>query len=197
MESILGAILSQIDENSLQAISRQANASPIQAQNALASAIPILMNALAKNNQTPDGATALQNAIRRDHNGSILDNLGAALNNPNLEDGAGILRHILGSRQENVVNYISSDSGLNKASVTKILQIIAPIVLGFLGKKSSGSSGGVIGSILNSYLKTETKQSPKSQSVINQILDRDNDGNIADDIAELGTSFLGRLLRKR
>jgi hypothetical protein len=99
MESILGAILSQIDENSLQVISRQANASPAQTQNAIASAIPILMNALAKNNQTTDGAKALQNAIRRDHNGSILDNLGAVLNTPNLDDGAGILRHVLGNRQ--------------------------------------------------------------------------------------------------
>jgi Bacterial protein of unknown function (DUF937) len=37
----------------------------------MASAIPILMNALAKNSSTPEGAEALQNAIDRDHDGTI------------------------------------------------------------------------------------------------------------------------------
>lgn len=196
MEDILGLILSQLGDDSVDTISRQVNASPVQTKNAIASAIPILMNALAKNSSTPDGAAALQNAINRDHNGSILDNLGMFLNNPNLQDGAGILKHVFGDKQQNVVNYISSDSGLNGASVMRILQMIAPIVMGFLGKKNAGSGGGILGSILNSYLKTETQQSPQSQNVINQILDRDNDGNVVDDITELGASFLGRLFRK-
>jgi len=51
--------------------------------------------------------------------------------------------------------------------------------------------------LLNAYLKTEKKQAPKAQSAISQLLDRDNDGNVADDIAELGMSFLGRMMKKR
>jgi len=197
MDDILGAILSQIDDNAFQTISEQVNASPEQTKNAVASAIPILMNALANNSSTEEGALALQNAVSRDHDGSILDNLGSFLKNPNLTDGAGILKHVLGNSQDNVVNYISNDSGLSGSSVAKILQMVAPIVMGFLGKKNSGSAGGgIIGSILNSYLNTETSQAPQSQSVINQILDRNNDGNVVDDIAELGVSFLGRLFGK-
>jgi len=197
-ENILGAILSNLDDSALDAIGRQTGASPVQAQAALASAIPILMNALAKNSSSPEGADALQNAISRDHDGSILENLGGFLNNPAVANGSGILRHVLGGKQQNVINYISSDSGLSGASVAKILEIAAPIVMGFLGRKNSAGSGGggILGSILNSYVREEADQSPRSQGVINQILDRDNDGNVADDIAELGMSFLGRLLRK-
>ncbi len=195
-ENILSAILSRLDSNALQAIGRQTGASPDQTRAALASAIPILMNALAKNSSSAEGASALQNAINRDHDGSLLDNLGGFLTNPAAANGAGILRHILGDRQQNVVNYISSDSGLNSSAVIRILEIAAPIVMGFLGKKNSTGGGGIIGSILNSYLRAETKQAPQAQSVIDQILDRDNDGNVKDDIAELGMSFLGRLLRK-
>ena len=33
--------------------------------------------------------------------------------------------------------------------------------------------------------------------MINSILDRDNDGNIMDDLGELGMSFLGKMLKKR
>jgi hypothetical protein len=70
--------------------------------------------------------------------------------------------------------------------------------MGFLGKKSAGGANtSVIGDLLNSYLNVEKTQSPQSQGVINQILDRDNDGNVMDDIAELGMSFLGRMMKKR
>jgi hypothetical protein len=196
-DSILGSILSTIDDNALESISQQTDASPNQTKAALASAIPILMNALAKNSSTPEGAEALQNAISRDHDGSLLDNLGGFLSNPAAGNGAGILRHVLGDKQQNVVNYISSDSGLSGGSVARILEIAAPIVMGFLGKKSAGGGGGgLLGGLLNSYLNHETQQAPQSQSVINQILDRNNDGNVTDDIAQLGMSFLGRLFSK-
>jgi hypothetical protein len=32
--------------------------------------------------------------------------------------------------------------------------------------------------------------------VINQILDRNNDGNVMDDIAEMGMNFPGRMVKK-
>jgi hypothetical protein len=196
-QNILSSILSSFDDDALQSVSQTTNTSPNQAKAALASAIPILMNALAKNSSTPEGAAALQNAIEKDHDGSILDNLGGFLSDPAAANGAGILRHVLGDRQQNVVNYISSDAGLSGASVGRILEIAAPIVMGFLGRRNSTSGGGgVIGGLLNSFLHHETQQAPQSQGVINQILDRDNDGNVTDDIAELGMSFLGRLFKK-
>ena len=196
MENILGAILSQLDDNSIQAISNKAHASPDRTKSALGSAIPILMNALAKNSSSGDGAAALKSALERDHDGSLLDNLGSFLNNPEQANGAGILKHVLGSKRQNVEQYISRDSGLDKSAVVKILEMAAPIVMGYLGKKNRGTGGGAVESVLNSYLNDERKQSPQSQSVINQLLDRDNDGNVMDDIAELGMSFLGRMRRR-
>lgn len=195
MDNILGAILSQIDDKALQTISQQANASPEQSKSALASAIPILMNALAKNSSTPEGASALQNAVARDHDGSLLDNLGGFLNNPEVANGTGILKHILGDKQPTVEQYISQDSGLSGISVAKILEIAAPIVMGFLGKKSAGGNSNLIGDLLNSFINNESQQAPQSQSVITQLLDRDKDGSVVDDIAELGKSFLGRLFK--
>ncbi|NLO03227.1 MAG: DUF937 domain-containing protein [Bacteroidales bacterium] len=195
MKNILGEILSRLDDNSIETISRQVNAPPDQTKTALASAIPILMNALAKNSNSREGAAALQNAVARDHDGSLFDNLGDFLNNPAAANGEGILKHVLGNKRQNVEQYISNDSGLNSSSVGKILEMAAPIVMGYLGKNSGG--GSAIGNLLNSYLKTEKKQAPQSQSVINQILDRDNDGNVMDDIAEMGMSFLGRMMKRR
>ncbi|HNU76816.1 MAG: DUF937 domain-containing protein [Prolixibacteraceae bacterium] len=199
MDNILDSILSQIDKNTLEVIGQQANISPDKAQNALKSAIPILMSALARNSSTPEGASALQNAVAKDHDGSLLDNLGALLGKKEvIDDGAGILKHILGNKQGNVEQYLSKNSGLDSAAIAKILKMAAPIVMGYLGKKSNaGSNTGIIGDLLNSYLNTQTKKSRKSQGMINQILDRDGDGNIMDDIGELGISFLGKMLKKK
>ena len=158
------------------------------------SAIPILMNALAKNSSTPDGAASLQKAIERDHDGSILDNLGSFLNNPEAANGAGILKHVLGNKRQNVEQYLSKDTGLYASSAAKILEMAAPIVMGYLGKqKSAGGGGGGIGDLLNAYVKQSGSQG--SQSMINQLLDRDGDGSVLDDIAEMGMSFLKK--RKR
>ncbi|HDS07123.1 MAG: DUF937 domain-containing protein [Bacteroidales bacterium] len=195
-ENPLSELLSQLDDNSLQKISQKTNASPQQAQSALASAIPILMNALARNSSTREGKTALQNAVKKDHDGSLLDHLEDFLNNPESANGAGILRHVLGEKRQNVEQYISKDAGLSGESASKILEIAAPMVMGLLGKKSSGS-GSAISGLLNSYLKTEKKQATQSHSVISQLLDRDNDGNVMDDVSELGMSFLGKFLKRK
>ncbi|MDD4638372.1 MAG: DUF937 domain-containing protein [Bacteroidales bacterium] len=195
MENILGSILSQIDNNALKTISRQANTTPAKAKSALTSAIPALMHAMAKNSSTKEGADALQKAVKKDHDGSLLDNLGEFLNNPGSVNGEGILKHVLGNKRQNVENYISKGAGLDNSSTAKILEMAAPIVMGYLGKKNAG--GGGIGDLLDSYLKTEKKHTQKSQSVLNQILDRDGDGDVIDDIAEIGTSFLGRMLRRK
>lgn len=194
MENLLQSILGQLDDNSIQAISQKTHAAPTQAKSALESAIPILMNALAKNSSTPDGAASLQKAIERDHDGSILDNLGGFLNNPEAANGAGILKHVLGNKRQNVEQYLSKDTGLDAGAASKILEMAAPIVMGYLGKqKSAGGSGGGIGDLLNAYIKQSGSQG--SQSMINQLLDRDGDGSVLDDIAELGMSFLKK--RKR
>lgn len=196
MKNILGEILSRLDDDSLQSISRQVNASPTQTKSALGSAIPILINALAKNSSTAEGASALKNAVAKDHDGSLLDHLGDFLNNPAAGNGAGILKHVLGNKRQNVEKYISNDSGLDSSSVGRILEMAAPLVMGYLGK-NSGKQGSGIESILNSYMKTQKKQVPQSQGIINQLLDRDNDGNVMDDIAELGMSFLGKMMSRR
>lgn len=198
MEDMLKAILSKIDNESLNKMGQQANASPEQAKSALANAIPVLMNALAKNSSTNEGASSLKNAISRDHDGSILDNLGGFLNDPSSANGSGILKHILGDKRQNVEQYISKGTGVNSLSASKIMEMAAPLVMGYLGKQSKSGKGGAVDvqKMLGTYLKAEKKQAPQTQSVINQLLNRDKDGSIADDIAEMGMSFLKKMMKK-
>ncbi|NLU40415.1 MAG: DUF937 domain-containing protein [Bacteroidales bacterium] len=198
MSDLISSILSQFDDNSLQTISKQAGATPEQAKSALGDAIPILMNALARNNSSAVGAESLRNAIARDHDGSLLDNLGDFLNNPAMANGAGILKHVLGGKKQKVESYISNDTGLSGSAASKILEIAAPIVMGYLGKSSAGGrDSNVLGGILNSVLNSSDQGSGKSQGFVAQLLDRDNDGSVIDDIAEMGMSFLGKMRKNR
>ncbi len=201
MDEILKTIFSQLDDNTLGAITRQTNASPEQAKSALEEAIPILVNALAKNSTTEEGASSLQNALQKDHDGSLLDNLGDFLNNPAIANGAGILKHVFGNRRQTVEQVLSKETGVDKSGAGRILEMAAPIVMGYLGRKLAGnksaSGGNVIGDILGSVIGSGSGQQARSQSMINQILDRDNDGNVADDIADMGISFLGKLFKKK
>ncbi|HET6556910.1 MAG TPA: DUF937 domain-containing protein [Prolixibacteraceae bacterium] len=193
MENLLNSILSKVDDQSLETISKQANTTPMQAKSALSSAIPVLMGALAKNSKTPEGASSLQNAIQKDHYGGLLDNLGGFFNNPASGNGQGILNHVLGDKQQAVAHHIGQESGVSDSSASKILEMAAPLVMSFLGKKSAG--GGGIGNLLGSFMNDESQANPQSQSFINKLLDKDNDGSVMDDLGDMGKSFFGKMMK--
>lgn len=193
MENLLNSILSRVDDQSLETMSKQANTTPTQAKSALSSAIPMLMGALAKNSKTPEGASSLQNAIQKDHDGGLLDNLGSFFNNPESGNGQGILRHVLGDKQQAVAHHIGEQSGVSDSSASKILEMAAPLVMGFLGRKSGG--GGGLGNLLGSFMNDESQADPQSQSFINRLLDKDNDGSVMDDLGDMGKSFLGKMMK--
>ena len=78
-----------------------------------AGGLPILLAALNRNASNPAGAAALHGALERDHDGSILDNLGGFLGNAQAGPGAGILKHVLGERQESTAQAVGAASGLD------------------------------------------------------------------------------------
>jgi hypothetical protein len=119
----------------------------------VSAAIPVLLAALGQEATSP----GLRQAIERDHDGSVIDNLdgyveGTAALNPRATDGAGILEHTLGDRQQDVAQALSAKTGLDLGSIMQLLPILAPIVMGMLGKKArtEGTGGGMgdLGSIL-------------------------------------------------
>ncbi len=139
-------------------IGARIGADPAQTQGAIAAALPTLIAALQ---QQARPGTGLQQAIERDHDGAILDDLpgyleGRANLSPRTTNGAGILGHVLGDRQPEVQQALSARTGLSMDSIGQLLPILAPIVMGMIGKQArSGSAdqgaGGIdLGSILGS-----------------------------------------------
>lgn len=202
MNDLFEMIMSQMGRNTVDTMSARVNENPANTQMAIQNAIPILMNAMARNSSTSDGASSLLGALDRDHDGSILNDLGGFLSNPAVANGAGILNHVLGGNRGKVENYLSKTSGISLGSASNLLEMLAPILMGFLGKqnRSATSGGGIIDilqSVLNKGQSSGQQQEAQQESIFNKLLDKDDDGSIADDILDIGTSIFGKFLRKK
>jgi len=186
MSGILDLLNSDIGKQIISGVSNDSNQSQSKTSDVMSMALPLLMGAMKKNATSPEGAEGLMNALNTKHDGSILDNLGSlfegGVDNSVKQDGAGILKHVLGNSENNITNAISQKSGLDSGAVMNILKIAAPLVLGYLGKqqkqqqvKSSSGMEDLLGGILGG--------DNKQQSMIESLLDGNNDGSIIDDIA--------------
>lgn len=148
LEQTLG---SQADQ-----IGARIGADPAQTKGAIAAALPTLLAALQQQAQP---GTGLQEAIEKDHDGSILDDLPGYLNgtanlSPRTTNGAGILGHVFGEQEPEVRRALSSKTGLSMSSISQLLPLLAPIVMGMIGKQArstsaeQGAGGFDLGSIL-------------------------------------------------
>jgi hypothetical protein len=180
-------------------IGRQLGTDEGAAGKAIAAALPLLMSALAKNASRGEGADSLAGALERDHDGSVLDDLGGFLKSPDTRTGDGILRHTLGERRGAVEQELGRRTGLDVGSIAELLPILAPIVMGALGKakrQDNLDTSGLV-SMLSGEQRRADSMSSGTSDMLATLLDSDRDGSVADDVAESGIGFLGKLLRRR
>lgn len=165
-----------------------------QAKVAVSTAVPLLLTALNKNANSGD-AQNIARALERDHDGSILDNLGAFFQGGNFSDGLSILSHVLGGKQPQVENAIGKSTGLSSNQISQILAMVAPIVMGYLGKQKqqNGLDANGLSTLLGGLVGNVTQNNQREMSTIEKLLDRDGDGSVIDDAMD----FLGGLLGKK
>ncbi|HJP87488.1 MAG TPA: DUF937 domain-containing protein [Candidatus Limnocylindrales bacterium] len=152
------ASIQQVLNDHADEIGAKIGADPGQAQQAISAALPALLAGLQQQ-ATP--GSGLQQAITNDHDGSILDDIagylqGTAGLSPRTTDGAGILGHVFGDQQQGVQQALSSQTGLSASSIGQLLPLLAPIVMGMLGRGAqsqqgsagAGDLGGILGGLL-------------------------------------------------
>ena len=188
MAGILDILNSDLGKQIISGVSGSTGNDTSKTSSVLTMALPVLMKAMERNSATPEGAAGLMGALSRKHDGSILDNLGGlfdgGVDESVKQDGAGILGHILGSKQSGVEQVIGQKSGLDAGSVSNILKVAAPLVMGYLGKQkneqnvsSSGDITGLLGGLLGG------SSASADQSFLEKMLDSDGDGSVVDDVA--------------
>ena len=189
MSGILDLLDGPMGQQLIKGVAGQTGQSTDKTSGVLSMALPVLMGAMKRNASTPEGAQGLMGALSGKHDGGILDDLGGlfggGVDQSVMDDGAGILGHILGGKQSQVQNALSQKSGVDAGSVGNILKVAAPILMGFLGKQTrqqnisdSNGLGDMLGGLLGGG-----NTGGKQQSLIESFLDSDGDGSILDDVA--------------
>jgi len=138
---------------------------------AVGAAIPAILGGLLKKTSTPQGADEIFKTLD-DHDGGILDNIGGLLGGGNhtdlLSKGTSLLGMLFGNNQSNLLGSIAKMAGIGNGKAGTILGLLAPIVMGVLGKqrRTQGLDVGGLTSLLMSqkdhlggHLKGELSES--------------------------------------
>lgn len=189
MSGLLDLLNSPMGKQLINGVAGQTGQTENKTADVLSMAMPLLLGAMKKNASSPQGAEGLMNALSNKHDGSILDDLGGlfggGVDKSVMDDGAGILGHVLGNKQPQVENALSQRSGLDVGAIANILKIAAPIVMGYLGRernKGNVNDASGMNSLLGSMLGGQPQQ---NQSLIMSLIDADGDGSVLDDVADM------------
>lgn len=203
MSNILDLIQSQLSGDVIEQLSNKVGGNTAETQSAIQSAIPTILKALTNNVSTTEGASSLANALEKDHDGSILNDLMGFITAGNDTNGGnGILQHLFGDKRQNVEQEISQQSGLNSGATSNLMTQLAPIVMGFLGqqKKQGGLDiGGIASLVMNQFTGARTQSSTQNGQLdmITSLLDRDGDGSIMNEAMDIGKGLLGNLFGRK
>jgi hypothetical protein len=123
---------------------------------------------------------------------------GTAQRSP-LDDGIAILGHVFGGQQPRAEAGVARASGLDMGTVAKLMAMLAPMLMGALGKatQQQGLDAGGLGSMLGQDTQRMGGHSAGGlQQLLGSVLDKDGDGDVdASDLIAAGSSLFGQYMR--
>lgn len=116
----------------LQKLSRTVGLPVEKIQSSLKSILPTFLLGLANKGSTQEGAQSIVNLVKKEG----FENGTPALSETSyLQKGNEAVHGIFGNNLSSVTSSLTSTTGLNPNSITKMMGAIAPVVMGFLGLK--------------------------------------------------------------
>jgi hypothetical protein len=209
MSTLLDDLTSQLQGPTLSQLSRQVGADEDRTAQAMKIALPMLIGGLANEVTTPAGAQSLNRALDEDHDGALLDSPSTLLDSPTIGaadvavpralNGAGILEHILGTRREPVEQGIGKATGLNSQQTGRLLMMLAPLVMAYLGRRKRQQGATDIAPDVRAERQEVERRSPDLGSILGQVFggSAQNRPGIADDLARIAPSILGQMFGGR
>ena len=194
MNFITQMITQRVAGAAARALAPRLGVSEATAERAVLVAVPLILAALARNAARPEGAKQLHQAVNEDHDGSIFDNLGGYLGDPQAAaNGAGILGHVFGEQQGAVQNSVAQATGLDPNAAGDLLATVAPLVLGAVGQtqRQNDLDPGGLSEVLDTERQQTEAAAPGLTGALNSMLDSNRDGSMTDDVGRL----LGNLFK--
>lgn len=169
-----------------------------QAQSAIGAVLPMLAGAMQQNVQS-GGLDGLLGALQGGDHQKYLDDPGALFSQGAVDDGNGILGHLLGSKDvsRQVAQHAAAESGVSPSIIKQMLPLVAGMLMG--GMSRQASSGGLLGALLGGGGANMMAAAPQQQAqdsgilgMLGPLLDQNRNGSALDDVLGMASQFLTR-----
>lgn len=192
-----------INQLPLEKISELLGVDPATAASATGAAVPALVQGMQANAKDPRGAASLAQALRQHASRDAADPSADTIADVDTVDGEKIVNHVFGDNKDQVINQLGGIGG-GSSLITKLLPMLAPLVMGFLAKqftakKSAPSSasggntaglpsggaaagGGLMAMLKNLFSKLFGKKSTAKAAAPTSAADNDDSGLGLDDL---------------
>jgi hypothetical protein len=153
METIMKLML---QSGALEQVSGMLGVDGKSAESAIETVMPLLLQGMQGQMKNEDTKYGFLQALN-DHSKQDTRDLRQAVKTADVDDGAKIVRHLLGAQEEEVAAKAKKKSGLDTKTILKIMAILAPILMSKMGqtakaetaKSSSGDMMKVVGGLLD------------------------------------------------
>ncbi len=156
-----------------------------QASSAVTNLLPALGQGLARNASKPGGLESLMGALSSGGHERYLDRLETLGSENTIQDGNGILGHILGSKDvsRNVARNAAAQTGIGEVVLKKMLPVVAAMAMGALAKQQSGAAP-----------KALSGAQPQGglTGMLGQFLDSNQDGSVIDDVLGMASKLFNK-----
>jgi len=196
-------LLSQLQGEPMLQISQKLGTDSTHTQNAVSTALPLLMGALGQNASQPQGAQSLFGTLQQNFSsapdlggllGSVLGGNGASAGTGSF-DAASILGNIFGGNQPRAEETLGQATGLSGGNAAELLKILAPIVMAYLAKRMQGNhlDADGLGAELSHERDAVRQQGGVTGGLLGSLLDQDGDGQVGlGDLLKIGGSLFGK-----
>ena len=173
MSGLIDNIMAHLGDAQIQQIAAQLGTDPAQARTAIEHAVPLIVGGMAHNASTPQGASALNDALGQHAGLDMGSVLGSVLGGNGSGIGGSILGHIFGGNQTAANQGLGQATGLGTRNAGQLMAILAPIVMAALANHAQAQGGlnpGGLGSILGQASQQIQQQGGTLGGLINGVL---------------------------
>jgi hypothetical protein len=141
---LLQTILNAQDGRAVDQIGQNFGLDRTQTAAAIQGLLPALAGAMARNVTQPGGLEALEAALTRGGHARYLDNPAQLAEPDAIQDGNGILGHLLGSKDvsRQVASNVASQTGVGADVLKRMLPMIASLAMAALAQRATRTTTG-------------------------------------------------------
>ncbi len=168
----------------VESIANEVGIKPSDAGSVITYLAPILMGAAKQNFQSTRDSGDLLKQIEDSQFSDMIDAPKKAVAKGGLTDlGNIILGELTGSKENSgkVATHVQKETGISDMIIKKILPMIAPFIIGALGKKAAPS--------INQQQQDSGSTTGGLENILISMIDKDHDGSIIDDMMQMAMKY--------